>query len=327
LEDNIMHRLLTTALAIGLLLPAVWAADDAKELKVEGKLSKEDPKDKVLKNSPHKVHEFKMTEKSIYVIDLSSKDFDSVLRLEDSAGKQVAINDDATPETLDSRIVFKAPKTDTYKIIATCLDTKPGDYKLTVRPGTEEDIRKADPFHALIGKPAPEIQGEFSFNGETKKLSDLKGKVVLVDFWAVWCGPCIQTFPHLRDWDKNFKKEGLEIVGVTTYYEVFGFDKDKGTLKRVGKLNPENKKIEGGLKTAEEHDMLKDFTTHHKLTHRIMAVSKDNNMKAGKDYMIRGIPHAVLIDRKGLIRMVRVGSGAENAAALEAEIKKLIAEK
>src|SRR5262249_41467442 len=148
---------------------------------------------------------------TIYVIDMASKDFDTYLRLEDSDKKQLAENDDIAPDNLNSRIVFKAPKDDTYRIIATAFKGT-GAYTLTVRKGTDEDLAQADPFHKLLGKPAPEVTGVFGLNGETKKLSDLKGKVVLLDYWAVWCGPCIATFPHLRDWTKEYGKEGLEIV-------------------------------------------------------------------------------------------------------------------
>jgi thiol-disulfide isomerase/thioredoxin len=323
--------LLPLALVVG--LHAGDKKGDDKEFKVAGKLTDDDPKDKVLKDSPFKSYDYKMTSGVIYVIDLKSKDFDSVLRLENPAGQQVAFNDDVEPGNLDSRIVFKAPADGTYKVIATSLhkklggqDSTTGAFVLTVRKGTEADLPKGkgkeNPFKKqmdeLVGKKAEDIAGEFTLNGTTKKLSDLKGKVVLLDFWAVWCGPCIATFPHLRDWSKEYQKDGLEILGVTTYYELFSFDKDKGALQRL-----KDKK----LGAAEEHDMVKDFAAHHKLTHQLMVVGKDNWAKANKAFNVPGYPTAILIDRQGVIRLGVVGGGPENAHLLEDEIRKLLKEK
>jgi len=56
-------------------------------------------------------------------------------------------------------------------------------------------------------------------NGKPLTDKDLKGKVVLLDFWAVWCGPCIATFPHLRDWHEKYSDKGLVIIGYTSYYK------------------------------------------------------------------------------------------------------------
>jgi thiol-disulfide isomerase/thioredoxin len=187
---------------------------------------------------------------------------------------------------------------------------------LGVTPGAADDSRSSP----LVGKPAPEIAGDFALNGKPVKLADLKGKVVLLDFWAVWCGPCIRTFPQMKAWNQEYKDKGLEIVGVTPYNFEGGrnlrFDKGTGKLAQATKVTKE-----------QEQDLLKDFAEYHKLEHRLMAVPLSDWRKVGGDYNVRSIPHAVLIDRKGTVRMVKVGSGEDNAKAIEEMIKKLIDEK
>jgi hypothetical protein len=224
--------------------PAVLAQDSPKgkegkaDLKVEGKLSPQDPKDKDRKDSPHQVHRFTMQAGKTYIIFLSSRDFDCYLRLEDSKGKQLAFNDDAGPGTLNSQLVFTAPKDDNYRLIVTSFDGKSGAFTLTARQASgklspelrlaviggmrdayetayqnkdkdapellakvRKEIKKlAKDYPELasqakeltfvvnklsIGRKAMEIEGE-DLDGKTFKLSDYRGKVVVIDFWGNW---------------------------------------------------------------------------------------------------------------------------------------------
>jgi hypothetical protein len=132
-KEVCMYRALVFGLALLVPLPAAWSDDKSTEdkLKVEGKLSPDDPKDKVLTQRPHKVHEMKMKAGRTYQIDLVSTAFDSFLRLEDSTGKQLAQDDDSGGD-LNARIVFKAPKDDTYRIIVLTFNGQTGPYTLTV---------------------------------------------------------------------------------------------------------------------------------------------------------------------------------------------------
>jgi thiol-disulfide isomerase/thioredoxin len=174
------------------------------------------------------------------------------------------------------------------------------------------------PHAGLIGKPAPEISGDFASNGSPVKLSSLKGKVVLVDFWAVWCGPCIASFPHLSRWHRDFKGRGLEVIGVTTYFGKYGFDAETGQAFAYD---------EGTLTRVQEQDMLRAFVKHHELPYRILAVPPAHYRSVFQDgYRVNGIPQAVLIDRKGVVRSVHVGADQDKTRALQTRIEELLAE-
>lgn len=68
---------------------------------------------------------------------------------------------------------------------------------------------------ALLGKPMPQLDLSNWINGEVKP-DDLKGKVVVVDFWATWCVPCIAAIPHNNELHAKFKDKGLIVLGVCT---------------------------------------------------------------------------------------------------------------
>lgn len=172
----------------------------------------------------------------------------------------------------------------------------------SLRTRLEAERKRAE----LVGKPYFPILEAVWLNGTPLKPEELRGKVVLLDFWAVWCGPCIATFPHLREWNDKYADKGLVIIGVTRHYQ-YGWDAETKRPKREEEIS----------ESAEDAATL-EFLKHHELKHRI-AVMPDNDLSA--KYLVSGIPQAVLIDRDGSIRMIKVGSGEANAGQLEAMIK------
>ena len=177
----------------------------------------------------------------------------------------------------------------------------------------ERRIDSAMKLTKMVGGPAPKFQIDAWVNQGDLTEESLKGKVVLIDFWSVWCGPCIATFPHLREWREEFHSKGFEIVGVTRYYN-YEWNDDSNRASRAS----------GQVSAADEQAMLGKFLAHHKLEHPTIVTPKTSTMQA--EFGVTGIPHVVLIDRKGNVQMVKVGSGPQNAIALEAKIKELLAE-
>ncbi|RXK55174.1 TlpA family protein disulfide reductase [Oleiharenicola lentus] len=130
----------------------------------------------------------------------------------------------------------------------------------------------------LIQRP---IEMKFTAaDGRAVDVAALRGKVVLIDFWATWCGPCIQEIPNVVAAYNQYHAQGFEIVGIS-------FDKAPDPAKP----NPRHKTAEGVLAFAQEKAM--PWPQYYDGLHW-------NNV-FGKQYGIQGIPAMFLLDKRGLV--------------------------
>ena len=180
--------------------------------------------------------------------------------------------------------------------------------------GYERTIAATKKRLSLIGKPSYPLDVEAWVNGQLLSDGDLEGKVVLLDFWAVWCGPCIATFPHLREWRERYSDKGLVIIGMTRYYN-YDWDEKSNRPKRVDTK-------EKAFTPQDEQAAMVKFAEHHKLKHPFAVMPRSS--KFSSNYGVTGIPQVVVIDRKGTVRLIRVGSGEQNARDVEEMIQNLL---
>jgi peroxiredoxin len=135
----------------------------------------------------------------------------------------------------------------------------------------------ADAATLQTGAPAPTFQLNSSA-GKPVALADLKGQIVLLNFWASWCGPCRQEMPILEQLNRQYHSKGVTLLGVN--------------------VEPDSNAAVNWLKATP-------------VTFPILF---DTDSKVSKLYEVEGMPNTVIVDRKGVVRYIHRGynAGAEN---------------
>jgi peroxiredoxin len=138
-------------------------------------------------------------------------------------------------------------------------------------------------------KPAPEFTLRDA-NGSSVKLSDYRGKVVLLNFWATWCGPCTLEIPWFVEFQQEYKSRGFEVVGIS-------MDDDGWAA-------------------------IKPYVAEHKMNYRVLLGDDSVSQLYGG---VDALPTSFVIDRDGRIASVHVGLAGKNEYLNE--IQSLLGEK
>jgi thiol-disulfide isomerase/thioredoxin len=174
--------------------------------------------------------------------------------------------------------------------------------ELAVNKSVMAHLERREVYDAVLNKPAKELEMAYFLNGKQTNLKELNGRVVLLDFFSHWCGPCIEGFPFMRSLQSKYEEKGLTILGISGIY---------GYYKGVQSLTPEQ----------EIQRMRDQFASEYRVTWpMVFGRTKTNNENYGVGY----IPHLVIVDRKGIVRYAKIGK--PNEEELEQQVVKLLRE-
>ncbi|MDF0645149.1 MAG: redoxin domain-containing protein [Nitrospira sp.] len=147
--------------------------------------------------------------------------------------------------------------------------------------------------NASVGMKAPDITNQTWLNSDPLHLNELKGKVVMVEFWTFGCYNCRNVEPYVKRWHEKYTGQGLVVIGV--HSPEFSREREVENVKRY----------------LKEHDIR-------------FAVPIDNDFSTWNKYGNRYWPAMYVIDRQGIIRHIRIGEGGYTET--EQWIKRLLKE-
>jgi peroxiredoxin len=144
-------------------------------------------------------------------------------------------------------------------------------------------------FALTASGPAPQFSLQ-ARGGKTVNLAQYKGQVVMINFWATWCGPCRQEMPLLESIHKKYNKMGFTMLGVN--------------------VEPDASKAEDWLKSTPVS----------------FPILFDTKSEVSKMYAVSGMPSTVIIDRKGNVRVIHRGYKPGDENSYQDNIRKLVRE-
>lgn len=212
------------------------------------------------------------------VVRLPEKEFDSIKALNDYRTNHKSSK---YYEQLLNRLTFETTGKQRKAVIELFVKDFPEHRLAGMLKG---QLRQMD----AIDKPF-ELAFDDAINGKKVDIKDFAGKVVMIDWWATWCGPCVAELPHVKEVYKKYKDQGFEIIGISL----------------------DNPEAQGGLKA------LKDFVAKNDMPWPQYYQGNGWDSTFSSSWGIMSIPNVFLIDKKGILREVEVQN-------LEESLKKLL---